>query len=77
MKLTCPRYPELWLPKHNVRFVDGVAEVSQQKGERILAESPHVALLDPTDDEPEVGADPTDDEPEVEPEPKSARRRRN
>ena len=72
MRLTCPHYPELWLPRHNVRFVDGIAEVSQQKGERILAESPHISMLDPVNDEPEPETGP-----EPEPEPKSARRRRN
>ena len=52
MKLTCERYPELWLPKHNVRFVDGVAEVSQQKGKAILAESPHVTAVVEPEPEP-------------------------
>ncbi len=52
MKLRCTRYPSLWLPKHNVRFQDGAAEVSTNVAKKILAVSPWVVA-----DEPEAEAE--------------------
>lgn len=49
MKLLSPEHPNLWLPKHDVQFSNGEADVPPVKAKAILQESPHVQAAE---DEP-------------------------
>lgn len=67
MRLACTKYPSLWLPRWDVTFVNGVAEVSDDVGAEILAASPLITRegLAASTGDPE----PTEDTPEPAPAP--------
>uniref|UniRef100_A0AAU8B2I7 Uncharacterized protein n=1 Tax=Dulem virus 32 TaxID=3145750 RepID=A0AAU8B2I7_9CAUD len=47
MKLFCPEYPNLFIPKYGVQFIEGVAEAGDANGKAILKSSPHVTAETP------------------------------
>lgn len=52
MRLHSPHHPNLYIPKHEVQFEDGHAEVPDTTARKILTESPHIREI-PPEPEPE------------------------
>lgn len=78
MHLACAKHPSLWLPRWDITFVNGVAEVPDDVGAEILAASPLVTRegLAASPEDPRPTEDTPDPAPAPSPEALGSRPRR-